>query len=203
MLKLAPPPDLLLRNDTVRVRRPRERQPLGRPRVLLFQRRQGFRRVALIRRPRRGLGELQPAVREAGRRRGPQSHGRVALGASQRGARFRTHRDADDGGPTELCLPPLLFDDASTVFTPEDVKENDRRLCGYNFMSYVTYDALMSRFGGTTVSDFDIEWEPSAYAKNKAGKYDYSLVEKSTETLAKLPRFKPLDSEQLKAMGAM
>lgn len=112
-------------------------------------------------------------------------------------------RDADDGGPTELCLPPLLFDDASTVFTPEDVKENDRRLCGYNFMSYVTYDALMSRFGGTTVSDFDIEWEPSAYAKNKAGKYDYSLVEKSTETLAKLPRFKPLDSEQLKAMGAM
>ena len=67
------------------------------------------------------------------------------------------------------------------MFTPEDVKENDRRLCGYNFMSYVTYDALMSRFGGTTVSDFDIEWEPSAYAKNKAGKYDYSLVEKSTE----------------------
>ena len=112
-------------------------------------------------------------------------------------------RDADDGGPTELCLPPLLFDDASTVFTPEDVKENDRRLCGYNFMSYVTYDALMSRFGGTTVSDFDIEWEPSAYAKNKAGKYDYALVEKSTETLAKLPRFKPLDSEQLKAMGAL
>ena len=55
----------------------------------------------------------------------------------------------------------------------------------------------------TTVSDFDIEWEPSAYAKNKAGKYDYSLVEKSTETLAKLPRFKPLDSEQLKAMGAL
>ena len=61
----------------------------------------------------------------------------------------------------------------------------------------------MSRFGGTTVSDFDIEWEPSAYAKNKAGKYDYALVEKSTETLAKLPRFKPLDSEQLKAMGAL
>ena len=35
MLKLAPPPGV--RNNTVRVRRPREGQPLGRPRVLLLQ----------------------------------------------------------------------------------------------------------------------------------------------------------------------
>ena len=35
-----------------------------------------------------------------------------------------------------------------------------------------------------------------------AGK-DYALVEKSTETIAEPPRFKPLDAAQLKAMGAL
>ena len=80
---------------------------------------------------------------------------------------------------------------------------NDPDVCGYNFISYATYSALMVRFGGMTVSDYEIEWEHSAYASHKEAGKDYALVEKSTETIAAPPRFKPLDAAQLKAMGAL
>jgi len=102
-----------------------------------------------------------------------------------------------DGGESDqgsMCYPPLTIDDLATIFTPEDIDtlpKNDKALCGFNFLPYVVHERLMARFGSVISTTYDIEWPESAYVSHKAKGVDYSLIEKSTYELAKIPVFTP------------
>ena len=103
-------------------------------------------------------------------------------------------RDLGGGNSKNMCLPPLFMDDIATVFTATDAEigpsapasSNKKAFCGYNFISYDTFEILQMRFGDAWVSSYDIEWSetsyPSAHAPNSST-YDYSLVEASTMKL--------------------
>lgn len=54
---------------------------------------------------------------------------------------------------TTTCHPPLTIDDLALVYQPTaagiaELGQNDPEVCGYNFLPYVTMEALQAKFGG-------------------------------------------------------
>jgi hypothetical protein len=98
----------------------------------------------------------------------------------------------DAPGAGDICAPPMLIDDLSSLWTPKTIEHfNDPDLCGYNFLPYATIDKLRTRFGGNGAGDFNIEWSQASYASQKnlaygAKLFDYSLLETSTHLLPTL-----------------
>uniref|UniRef100_X5CVC8 C1 peptidase domain protein n=1 Tax=Tisochrysis lutea TaxID=1321669 RepID=X5CVC8_9EUKA len=92
------------------------------------------------------------------------------------------------GTEATSCLPPATLDDMATVFTPpaDKIVLNRKELCGYNFVPYSVLDEMEIRFGGMATSTYEIEWAKESYPDHEAPKYDYSLLKKSTNKLAKL-----------------
>jgi len=95
-----------------------------------------------------------------------------------------------DESPSYTCLPPLTLDDLALIYEPvnADALPNEPLACGYNFISYETYEALQARFGGVIASSYEIEWSKESYASNAgAGSaFNYSLVTADTLDLVKL-----------------
>jgi len=89
-------------------------------------------------------------------------------------------------GPlSEFCLPPFLIDDVAMFITPakEEIKENDRDMCGFYFFPYSLIESTSSMIGASTydVQGFDIQWSPSSYERGGNQKdFDYKLLESST-----------------------
>lgn len=95
-----------------------------------------------------------------------------------------------------ICYPPLALDALALVFGPTDAEVrrlgvNDKDVCGYNFLPYATYDAIMSSNMDIIATSYDIEWTESSYASRAAPGYDYALLEASTHKLKSVPAFKP------------
>tara|TARA_B100000524_G_scaffold117098_1_gene57301 strand:+ start:291 stop:2021 length:1731 start_codon:yes stop_codon:yes gene_type:complete len=106
-------------------------------------------------------------------------------------------RDLGGGNSKDMCLPPLFMDDIATVFTATDgeigpdapASSNDKALCGYNFISYNTFEMLQMRFGDVWASSYDIEWSETSYPSrasnsNYSHKYDYALLKANTKKLS-------------------
>jgi len=52
-----------------------------------------------------------------------------------------------------MCLPPLTLDDVATVFVPKELPHiNDPEMCGFNFISYDTFEKIGATLGISTVS---------------------------------------------------
>ena len=101
---------------------------------------------------------------------------------------------AADKWPASVCMPPLVIDDLSSLFTPKDIPDlNNPDVCQYNFIPYTTLALMQSRYGITehvAATDYTIEWARSSYASqaNDFGEkgYDYGLLEKSTHDMPKI-----------------
>lgn len=69
---------------------------------------------------------------------------------------------------------------------------NDPSVCGYNFLPYETYEALMARFGGVTASSYDIEWAERSYVSRAQPGYDYSLIKANTHPIHSVGVYSPV-----------
>ena len=52
----------------------------------------------------------------------------------------------------ESCLPPLTLDDVATIYQPKKWAPNDPQMCGFNFISYATFERFQAFLGQSIVS---------------------------------------------------
>merc|ERR1719329_1011796 len=91
------------------------------------------------------------------------------------------------GSLSAFCLPPFLIDDVAMFISPakDEIKDNDRDLCGFYFFPYSLLESTSSMVGASTydVQGFDIQWNPTSYDRGDAHNVqglDYSHLRSST-----------------------
>eukprot|EP00792_Barthelona_sp_PAP020_P006711 TRINITY_DN3061_c1_g1_i1.p1 TRINITY_DN3061_c1_g1~~TRINITY_DN3061_c1_g1_i1.p1 ORF type:complete len:598 (+),score=148.66 TRINITY_DN3061_c1_g1_i1:31-1794(+) len=99
-------------------------------------------------------------------------------------------KDTESGEIVDVCYPPVIFDELTKVFTPNDTVINkginDQASCGYYFLPYDYVEKVDANYGFTWVTSMDIEFSESSYEinRNKYPGFDeqYDSIKQATSS---------------------